>query len=65
MEKISVPKPLSVQIREMEVGEMREFPLDKLRTVRVYACVHGLEAERKYKTTISRERRTVIVTREN
>lgn len=64
MEKNFAQKSLMAQIRELEVGDVREFPLEKLRTIRVYASVHGLEADRKYTTTICRERRTVMVTRE-
>lgn len=63
MEKKSAIQPLSAQIRAMEVGERVEFPLKNLSTVRVYACVQGLQDEKKFTTSINKENKTIAVTR--
>ena len=64
MEDFLAKKTLLSQIRALNVGEFCEFPIEKLRTIRSYACVYGLESGRKYVTSVSRENKVIAVKRE-
>lgn len=50
-------------IEALEINQKVEFPIDKLRTVRVTASDLGLMFGRKYSTLTDRDERTVTVTR--
>ena len=50
-------------ITGMVAGESRKFPIEKLRYVRVSASELGVMLNRKYRTALDREARTVTVTR--
>jgi hypothetical protein len=65
MEDFFSQKTLLSQIRDINVGESREFPIEKVRTIRTYACVHGLESGKKYVTSVSREKKVIVVKRES
>ena len=50
-------------IEALEVNQKVEFPIDKLRTVRVTASDLGLMFGRRYSTLADRDERIVTVTR--
>lgn len=50
-------------IEALEINQKVEFPIDKLRTVRVTASDLGLMFGRRYSTLTDRDERTVTVTR--
>lgn len=50
-------------IEALEVNQKVEFPIDKLRTVRVTASDLGLMFGRRYSTLTDRDERIVTVTR--
>lgn len=56
-------KALSPLIQKLEVGEQVQYPIEKLFSVRTIACTKGLELSRKYKTSVDRKKRVIIVTR--
>lgn len=57
-------KPARQELREMDVREMKEFPINKLCSVRSACSQYGLEWGRKYSTSVDREKRVIAVTRE-
>lgn len=50
-------------IEALEVNQKIDFPIEKLRVVRVTASDLGLMLGRRYSTLTDRDERTVIVTR--
>lgn len=54
---------VSVILAGMEVGSVREFPIAKIKSVRVEASYQGMIHNRKYETKADKDRRVVIVTR--
>lgn len=57
-------KPARQELLEMDVREVREFPINKLCSVRSACSQYGLEWGRKYSTSVDREKRVITVTRE-
>lgn len=57
-------KPARQVLLEMDVREVREFPINKLCSVRSACSQYGLEWGRKYSTSVDREERVITVTRE-
>lgn len=56
-------KPFLAQLRELEVGDSIEQPLNK-RAYIASACTRfGLDWDKTFTTSTNRENRTVIVTR--
>lgn len=56
-------KAIYTAIIRQEVGEEKEFPLEKVQTVRTYCSQLGLSHQRKYITHSNRETRMVYVKR--
>lgn len=54
---------LAVAIREMKIGEIREYPLDRYSTVQSTASREGLVNSRVYTTESDRERRIISIKR--
>lgn len=52
------------ELFEMQVGEVKKFPISNLCRVRSGAAAYGAQWERKYSTHICREEHCVEVTRE-
>ena len=47
----------------MAVGEIKVFPIEDLKNLRVYASEYGLRTGRRYETRTNREPLQIIVTR--
>lgn len=47
----------------MAVGEIKVFPIEDLKNLRVYASEYGLLTGRRYETRTNREPLQIIVTR--
>jgi len=56
-------KAMSPIIQSLEIGEQVQYPIEKLFSVRTLACTKGLELNRKYKTTVDRQKKVITVTR--
>lgn len=54
---------LTDRLRNMEVGDVVSFPVEKLSVLRVMASVLGIQWNRVYSTRSDRARRVVEVTR--
>lgn len=54
---------LTAAIRALEVGERKEFPIERMSTVQSSASREGLISGRVYTTESSREKRVVSVIR--
>lgn len=52
------------QIRQMEVGQSLQFPLERLQVIRQYAYELGMLMERKYHTAIDKDAKLISVTRD-
>jgi hypothetical protein len=52
------------RVISLGVGEMVEFPIEKLNIIRTYAYEVGLKMNRKYKAVVDKARRVITVTRE-
>lgn len=50
-------------ITKLEVGESKDFPIERLKSVRTQASELGVILNRKFRTVSNREARTVTVTR--
>lgn len=57
--------PMRTSIKNMKVGESINFPIEKVRTIRVLASDLGLQYNRLYRTRASRQNRTITVIRES
>lgn len=51
-------------LRDMAVGETKEFPISRMKSVRTQASELGFMFNRHYTTRTDRASRTIIVTRE-
>lgn len=56
-------KSVRMQLREMKVGDVIVFPLDKLTSIRSACSAYSLEWDKGFETLSDRETRTVSVTR--
>lgn len=56
-------KAMSPIIQSLGIGEQVQYPIEKLFSVRTLACTKGLELNRKYKTTVDRQKKVITVTR--
>lgn len=54
---------MSPIIQSLGIGEQVQYPIEKLFSVRTLACTKGLELNRKYKTTVDRQKKVITVTR--
>lgn len=52
------------ELETMEVGDVREYPIENLRSVRAQASELGSIWQKKFSTRKDEERRVVMVTRE-
>ena len=50
-------------IRSLEIGESKDFPIERLKSVRAQASELGVILNRKFRTVSNRDARTVTVTR--
>lgn len=57
--------PMRTSIKNMKVGESINFPIEKIRTIRVLASDLGLQYNRLYRTRASRQNRTITVIRKS
>lgn len=57
--------PMRTSIKNMKVGESINFPIEKVRTIRVLASDLGLQYNRLYRTRASRQNRTITVIRKS
>ncbi|MDE6340000.1 MAG: hypothetical protein K2K97_09475 [Muribaculaceae bacterium] len=62
MEKIS-ERPVLTALRELEVGESVTFPIKRNSYVKSCCTNFGLEWDKKFKTAVNREEKTVTATR--
>lgn len=56
-------KSVRMQLREMKVGDVIVFPLDKVTSIRSACSAYSLEWDKDFETLSDRETRTVSVTR--
>lgn len=56
-------RPVLTALREMEIGETLVYPISRTSYIRTACVSFGLEWGKKFKTTTSRENRTVTVLR--
>lgn len=56
---------MRTSIKNMKVGESINFPIEKIRTIRVLASDLGLQYNRLYRTRASRQNRTITVIRKS
>ena len=57
--------PMRTSIKNMKVGESINFPIEKVRTIRVLASDLGLQYNRLYRTRASQQNRTITVIRKS
>ncbi len=57
-------KTVTSELEPMKVGESKEFPASLCTTVRSMASTLSFKWNRKYSTVTDRERRVVVVTRD-
>lgn len=50
---------------EMNIGEVKDFPIDKLKSVRTQCSELGVIHNRQYVTRTDREKRVIVVKRES
>lgn len=62
MEK-TIDKPILTTLRELEVGESVSYPISRTSYIRSVCANFGLEWDKKFKTSINREEKTVTATR--
>ena len=62
MEEIK-EKPKLAILRDMEVGEVRQFPAEDMNSIKAMCSAFGFQWGRRYTTTTNREERTIIFTR--
>lgn len=55
--------PAMKRMREMAVGEMIQFPLERLSSIKNMACVVGTENGKRLSTRVDRDNDKVVVTR--
>lgn len=63
MERKFRKKPVKPIIEGLNVGESAAYPIERIDVVKTTACIVGIKLGRSYSTTISRESRTIEVTR--
>ena len=56
-------KPKLAILRDMEVGEMRQFPAEDMNSIKSMCSSFGFQWGKRFATTTNREERTIIVTR--
>ncbi|MGN1210344.1 MAG: hypothetical protein ACI4TM_01560 [Candidatus Cryptobacteroides sp.] len=56
-------KSVRQHLREMKVGDVIRFPLDKVTSIRSACSAYSLEWDKGFETLSDRETRTVSVTR--
>lgn len=56
-------KSVRMQLREMKIGDVIVFPLDKVTSIRSACSAYSLEWDKGFETLSDRETRTVSVTR--
>lgn len=56
-------KPISATLREMEVGQIISFPAEQTCSVKTMCSNLGFQINRRFTTSINREKRTLDVTR--
>jgi len=54
---------LTNSILEMEIGEIKEFPIERCTSVQSVASVTGIRFDRRYTTETFREKRIITVER--
>ncbi len=59
MKKIKIRPALT----SMEIGEQKDFPIERMKSVRVQASELSIIHGREYKTATNRETRVITVTR--
>ncbi len=62
MEEIK-EKPKLTILREMEVGEVRQFPAEEMNSIKSMCSAFGFQWGKRFATTTNREERTISVTR--
>ena len=56
-------QPVMKILRNMEIGDVASFPVERIGYVKMAACNFGLQSNRKFKTAIKRTSRLVELTR--
>lgn len=56
-------KTITSELKPMQIGEIKEFPAELVTTLQSMASMLGFKWNRKYSTSIDRERRVIVVTR--
>lgn len=56
-------KTITSELEIMQVNDQKEFPAELVMTVQSMASMLGFKWNRRYSTSIDRERRVVTVTR--
>lgn len=56
-------KTITSELKPMQVGEIKEFPAELVTTLQSMASMLGFKWNRRYSTSIDRERRVIVVTR--
>lgn len=51
------------EIKQMEIGQMVSFPIERLAVIRTYASELSLVMDRKYKTRADKGKRRIEVSR--
>lgn len=56
-------KSVRLQLRDMKVGDVLSFPLEKVTSIRSACSAYGLEWDKGFVTMSDRDTRTLSVTR--
>lgn len=62
--KMRNKQPIVPIVREMDIGDIVEYPLERMRVVKATVSMLGVELGRKYRTYIDKVNRIIRVVRE-
>ena len=56
-------RPVLPALRELEIGKTLTYPAERTSYIRSVCVSYGLEWQKKFKTAVNRQQRTITVTR--